>query len=138
MKEDELNKLIIQWFSETLPQGSVWHHSPNEGKRHVSYKKRLYALGMHAGWPDLELFVPLKGWKNPERKAAIFIELKVNKNKLTDNQSAVQKALLIAGQHVITCWTLQQVRAFLEGLLILQETPRRRIIEEMSVLQERN
>jgi hypothetical protein len=41
MTEDELQMHIVQWLDASLPMGSVVHHSPNEGKRHVAYKVRL-------------------------------------------------------------------------------------------------
>jgi len=43
-------------------------------------------MGMALGWPDLEVFVPKEGWIHPLEKAGIFIELKANKGRLTDNQ----------------------------------------------------
>jgi hypothetical protein len=55
MTEDELQMHIVQWLDASLPMGSVVHHSPNEGRRHVAYKVRLKKLGMAAGWPDLRL-----------------------------------------------------------------------------------
>ena len=64
MTEDELQIHIVQWLYASLPMGSVVHHSPNESKRHVAYKVRLKKLGMAAGWPDLEIFVPDTGWND--------------------------------------------------------------------------
>ena len=49
MTEDELQIYIVQWLDASLPMGSVVHHSPNEGKRHVAYKVRLKKAG-HGGW----------------------------------------------------------------------------------------
>ena len=61
MKEDDLQKHVIQWLEIALPDNSVYHHSPNEGVRHVAFRRRLKAMGMAAGWPDIELFVPKMG-----------------------------------------------------------------------------
>ena len=49
MTEDELQTYVVHWLQVALPLGSVFHHSPNEGKRHVAYKMRLKKLGMAAG-----------------------------------------------------------------------------------------
>ena len=68
MTEDELQTYVVHWLQMALPLGSVWHHSPNEGKRHVAYKIRLKKLGMAAGWPDLEIFVPDNGWRDKAAK----------------------------------------------------------------------
>jgi hypothetical protein len=76
MTEDELQMHIVHWLDASLPMGSVVHHSPNEGRRHVAYKVRLKKLGMAAGWPDLEIFVPDTGWNDLAAKGPIMIELK--------------------------------------------------------------
>ena len=64
---------IVQWLDASLPMGSVVHHSPNEGRRHVAYKVRLKKLGMAAGWPDLEIYVPDAGWNYLSDKGPIMI-----------------------------------------------------------------
>lgn len=133
MNEDELNKHVVQWFEEALPDNAVWHHSPNEGLRHVAFKRRLKSMGMALGWPDLEVFVPKEGWIHPLEKAGIFIELKANKGRLTENQKAIQRCLRMAGEHVETCWTLQEVKLWLGSMLKLRDTPRAGIIEQLAI-----
>ena len=54
MTEYELHLQIIDYLQARLPAGSVIHHSPNEGKRHVAYKAKLAAMGMKSGLPDIE------------------------------------------------------------------------------------
>ena len=60
MLEDDLQKYVIQWLEIALPDNSVYHHSPNEGVRHVAFRRKLKAMGMASGWPDIEIFVPRK------------------------------------------------------------------------------
>ena len=75
MKEDELHAHIVQWLDLALPAGSIVHHSPNEGRRHVSYKLKMRRMGMKPGWPDLEVFVPQHGWKDPLQQGPIMLEV---------------------------------------------------------------
>ena len=56
--EDELQRNVSTWLDAVLPDGCVYHHSPNEGKRHISYINRLKKMGTKYGWPDLEVFCP--------------------------------------------------------------------------------
>jgi|TARA_R100000458_G_scaffold18834_1_gene16463 hypothetical protein len=131
MKEDDLQKYVIQWLEIALPDNSVYHHSPNEGVRHVAFRRRLKAMGMAAGWPDIELFVPKDGWRFPNEKAGIFIELKAKKGRMTESQKAIQRCLRMTGEHVETCYSLDQVKLWLQTLLQLKDNPRMQIIERM-------
>ena len=131
MKEDDLQKHVIQWLEIALPDNSVYHHSPNEGVRHVAFRRRLKAMGMAAGWPDIELFVPKDGWRFPNEKAGIFIELKAKKGRMTESQKAIQRCLRMTGEHVETCYSLDQVKLWLGTLLHLKNNPRMQILEEM-------
>ena len=131
MKEDDLQKHVIQWLEIALPDNSVYHHSPNEGVRHVAFRRRLKAMGMAAGWPDIELFVPKDGWRFPNDKAGIFIELKAKKGRMTESQKAIQRCLRMTGEHVETCYSLDQVKLWLGTLLQLKNNPRMQIIGEM-------
>ena len=70
MLEDTLHKHIIQWLEIALPDNSVYHHSPNEGIRHIAFRKKLKAMGMVSGWPDSLQQVKL--WLNT------LVELKKN------------------------------------------------------------
>ena len=117
MTEDELQKHVVDWLKASLPMGSVVHHSPNEGQRHVAYKVRLKSLGMITGWPDLEIFVPDTGWIDLACKGPIMFELKRPKGgRLTDKR-------------------LSQVQAYLQPLLHLRDTPQARITQQLCEAQ---
>ena len=73
--EDQLQMRIGQWLDLALPPGAVWHHSPNEGNRHVAYKVKQKRMGTKAGWPDIEIFVPGDQSKIGV-SISLFIELK--------------------------------------------------------------
>lgn len=131
MLEDDLQKYVIQWLEIALPDNSLYHHSPNEGVRHVAFRRKLKAMGMVSGWPDIEIFVPREGWLHPLEKAGIFIELKAKKGRMTENQKAIQRCLRMTGEHIETCYSLQQVKLWLNTLVELKKNPRMQIIEKM-------
>ena len=114
MTEDELQAYVVHWLQVALPLGSVFHHSPNEGKRHVAYKLRLKKLGMASGWPDLEIFVPTNGWHD---EAA--------------NQKDIQERLKCCGVYCVTAKRLGHVEAYLKPLVKLRGTTQANIIRQM-------
>ena len=136
MTEDELQEYVVHWLQVALPLGSVWHHSPNEGKRHVSYKLRLKKLGMAAGWPDLEIFVPETGWRDPADKGPIMIELKRPKGgSLSANQKDIQDRLKCTGVYCVTAKRLGHVAAYLKPLIKLRQTTQADIIRQLCEAQ---
>lgn len=117
--EDIVHLRIARWLDIMLPPGSVWHHSPNEGNRHVAFKVKQKRMGTKAGWPDIEIFVPgdqtLCGIS-----LSIFIEVKGAKGKATANQIAIRDKLEEAGAIWQLCRSVDQVQEFLEGLIKLR------------------
>lgn len=117
--EDIVHLRIARWLDIMLPPGSVWHHSPNEGNRHVAFKVKQKRMGTKAGWPDIEIFVPgdqtLCG-----ASLSIFIEVKGAKGKATANQIAIRDKLEEAGGIWQLCRSVDQVQEFLEGLIKLR------------------
>ncbi len=119
MTEQELHMLVAEFLRERLPEGSVWHHSPNEGRRHVNYKVKLARMGARSGWPDIEIFVPEIFFVG-ERWAPIFIELKRPKGgSVSEKQRQVRDELREIGCHWEVCRSVEQVQTFLEGLVVL-------------------
>ena len=118
--EDQLQIRVAQWLDLALPPGAVWHHSPNEGNRHVAYKVKQKRMGTKAGWPDIEIFVPGDQSK-VGISISIFIELKRPKGgKLSENQAMVRDKLELAGCFWQLCRSIDQVHEFLEGLIKLR------------------
>ena len=120
MTEDELQKQVASWLHYAFPPGCVFHHSPNEGTRHVAFKHKLKLMGTKFGWPDLEIFVP-----GDESKigcsTSVFIELKRLKGgKLTPNQEEMRNRLLLAGCHWGLARSVEQVRDILEPIMKLR------------------
>lgn len=120
MTEDELQKQVVNWLQVALPEGCVFHHSPNEGTRHVAFKRKLRLMGTKFGWPDLEIFVPADQ-SRVGISASIFIELKRLKGgKLTPNQEEMKARLLLAGCHWGLARSLEQVHEILDPIVKLK------------------
>ena len=103
--EADEQKALIQWakFQEKkYSELKMLMHVPNEGKRSPRYGAELKRLGLQAGFPDLALFVPRNG------KAALFIEMKVGRNKCTDNQKKWIRNLLEQGYEVKVCYSCEE------------------------------
>ena len=130
--EKALQQYIVQWLDATLPDLSVVHHSPNEGRRHVAFKTTLQRAGTRWGWPDLEVFVPAAGWWVPEVRGAIFLEVKAPKGRPTDAQTATQQALRNCECHVAEVRSIQDVESFLAPLLRLAIGGRAGLIRQLA------
>ena len=111
--EDELQRQVVDWLQLALPPGCVFHHSPNEGTRHVAFKQKLKRLGTRFGWPDLEIFCP--------GKPPVFIELKVGKNTITAAQNKTLQALSTAGCVTAVCRNLDDVRQVLGTVVQMKD-----------------
>lgn len=131
MTEAKLQSLIVQWLEAALPAGAVWHHSPNEGKRHVAFKQKLKVLGTRWGWPDLEIFVPPSSFHQPEEWAPLFLEVKIKKGRATENQRATQQQLQSCACRVAEVRSIEEVEAFLAPLIHLETRGRAGLIRQL-------
>tara|TARA_R100001377_G_scaffold12886_1_gene6470 strand:+ start:1541 stop:1972 length:432 start_codon:yes stop_codon:yes gene_type:complete len=130
--EAELQRLVVLWLDAALPDGAIYHHSPNEGKRHISYNVKLKLLGMKTGFPDLVLFVPTRYfWSGIP--CSIFIELKRPKGgKTSPAQKLMHEALLVTGAAVATLNSLAKVKMFLSNFIELKENTHSKILEQQA------
>lgn len=113
MTEAQLQNLVADYLRVALPDGSIFHHSPNEGKSHVAHRVKLRKAGMCTGWPDLEIFCP--------GKPPVFIELKVGKNTITAAQNKTMQALSLAGCVTAVCRSLDDVRQVLGTVVQMKD-----------------
>lgn len=100
--EDRLQIGCVRWFS--LAYGSyarLLHHSPNGGHRNVMEAAKFKQMGVRAGYPDLTLLVPRKGYH------ALFIEMKTAKGKQSEHQREYQAELEKQGYKYIICRSVQ-------------------------------
>ena len=120
LSEAEIQEQVIKVLDLTLPLGSVRHHSPNEGMHKPHYRKKQAKFGMLSGFPDIEIFVQRHWFHDDVRWAPIFIELKSEKGRLSDNQKVVLQKLDEAGCHTMVCRSVLEVQDFLNGLIKLR------------------
>lgn len=103
--EAQEQKSLIEWAKwqeGRYPELKMLMHIPNEGKRSKRYGAELKRLGLRPGFPDLGLFVPRNN------KSGLFIEMKVGRNKCTDNQKKWIKALIGQGYEVKVCYSCEE------------------------------
>lgn len=132
MREHELQELLVRWLDAALPLGSVLHHSPSEGKRHVSFSARLKRMGLRAGWPDLEIFSPPLGFREGVTPAAIFLEVKTPKGRARPNQVATHAALRSCGCYVFTVTSVADAEERLAPLLEMDVTGRASLLRQLA------
>ena len=112
---------VVEYLNAVLPVGCVFHHSPNEGRRHVAYKVKLKKSGTQAGWPALEIFVPSE-FSTSGSPRSIFLELKTKKGRISEMQKIRRDELLAAGCEWNLCRSLDDVEQFLDELIHLKVT----------------
>ena len=117
--EDELQRNVSTWLDAVLPDGCVYPHSPNEGKRHISYINRLKKMGTKYGWPDLEVFCPGSVTTSGFNEA-IFIELKTARGVMNENQRRMRDQIITAGFSWALCKSINEVEDFLRPLVKLR------------------
>ena len=74
------------------------YHVPNEGKRSKSAGARMKQEGLKPGVPDVCLPVPRGGFHG------LYVEMKVGKNKPTDNQREWLAGLKEQGYATAVCY----------------------------------
>ena len=112
VSEDDLQRQVILMLKTRLLPDTLYHHSPNEGVRKVQFKMKLKSMGTRFGWPDLEIFAP--GHETVSSKnETLFVELKLNKGKLSPNQVSIRDSLISAGFPWALCRSVEEVETFL-------------------------
>lgn len=135
MNEAKIQAFMCQWLNHVLPMGTLFHHSPNEGRRHVSFRVKLKKMGFRAGWPDLEIFTQPTNFNENITPGAIFIEVKGEKGRLSAAQKDVHTSLASFGCYVGVCTSITTCKDFLAPLLSLRHTPQSQIIHQMEQSQ---
>lgn len=99
--ESELQKQCVRWFRIKYPQ-YILFSIPNGGSRNAIEAKRLKAEGVVAGVADLQLLFG-NGIYN-----ALFIEMKVGKNKQSENQIAFQQYCDKNNYKYVVCYSFDE------------------------------
>lgn len=128
--EYQFHKFVVGWLDVSLPDGCFFHHSPNEGRKHVNYHVKMKSMGMKSGFPDLCLFVPTKYFWNGT-PCSIFLELKRPGGRVTPIQKEVHKKLEDTGAAVAVIDNISKLKTFLSNLIELKENSHAKLIERM-------
>ena len=88
--EQDLQKACVAWFKMQYPKEIIMH-IPNGGKMPIGQAMNLKRAGLLAGVPDLFIPTAKKGYNG------YFIELKVGKNKPSEEQNNIIGHLRLNG-----------------------------------------
>lgn len=122
---------LMHWavfMKNRYPELELLYHVPNGGKRDRTTAAKLKAEGVKAGVPDLVLPVGRGGY------LGLYIEMKVGKNKTTENQEYWLKKLTEQGYRTAVCYGWEEASAVLEDYL--SQMPTLRIINEWRKMNE--
>lgn len=119
MTEAQEQKFLFQWVAlaeQKYPELELLHHIPNGGKRNVREAASLKKQGVKSGVPDICLPSAHGGYHG------LYIELKVGKNKTSDNQNKWLEMLMKQKYFVSVCYGWRQAADLLEEYLSKPET----------------
>ena len=114
-KEDNLQKSVALYLDSL---GLIWFHPPNEIKAKPQYYKKRKALGVKSGVPDIMVLNHSKYY------TGLAIELKVGKNKPTDNQLKWLEDLKSIGYYTLVSYSLEEVIDIIDGYIKDEELPK--------------
>jgi hypothetical protein len=122
LTERDIHQSIVDWLQVALPDGSVFHHSPNEGRHKVQYRVMQKRLGVRAGWPDIEIFANRTWWREDTglHWAPVFLEIKTPTGRLSENQKRIHDKLNKAGCHVAVVRSIDETCEALSQLMELR------------------
>lgn len=92
---------FVEWFNLKLPQ-YLLYAIPNGGKRFLREAVRLKRQGVLAGVPDLFLAEQRKGF------GGLYLELKVGRNGLSQEQVRIHAYLRVRGYKVDVCRSFEE------------------------------
>jgi len=116
MKNEEAieQQTLFQWAalaSTNRPELKLLHHIPNGGKRNIVTAVKLKREGVKAGVPDIFLPVP-RGSKH-----GLYIEMKAEKGRLSENQKWWLKELKKQGYETAVCFGWEEAKETIERYL---------------------
>ena len=93
-----------EWESRTRWELSMMYHIPNGGRRDVIEAAHLKKQGVKPGVPDICLPVARSG------KHGLYIEMKVGKNRPTENQDRWLRMLAMQDYAVAVCYGFEDAK----------------------------
>lgn len=107
---------LIKWFDlQHKEYAGRLFAVPNGGQRNIIVATRLKAEGLRSGVPDLMLPVACGGYHG------IFIEMKIEKGKLTESQSDWLGFLNAQNYYATACYGFDEARNVINTYLLLQK-----------------
>ncbi len=101
---------VIRWFRLQYPKLTMFA-IPNGGLRHIRTAARLKDEGVMAGVADLFLMKPSGLYHG------LFIEMKSEKGKLTDNQTLFLRKAIFEGYEIKVCYSFIEAKESIEHYL---------------------
>lgn len=101
--EDDVQIALFEWaavMEHSMPGLRLMYHVPNGGRRSISEAVRFKAMGVKPGVPDVCLPVARGGYHG------LYVEIKVGRNKPSDNQLRWIDDLRAEGYQVALCYGL--------------------------------
>jgi len=117
--------LFVKWASmqsNKHPELKMLFAIPNGGHRHVAVAKKLKEEGVKAGVPDL--FLAVSTLIGRARYHGLFIEMKVGKNNLRENQKWWFERLREQGFRCEVCYSFEEARNVICDYLKIEENSR--------------
>lgn len=116
LSEAEEQCKLMSWanhcaYTGIYPELALLFAIPNGGKRNAAEAAHLKRQGVKAGVPDLCLAVPRGEYHG------LYIELKVGKNKPTDNQLGWLRLLRQYGYAVAVCYSAEEAKDVIDKYL---------------------
>jgi len=114
MSESSEQIALFQWavYNEgKLPELKLLYAIPNGGKRYKTTAIRLKKEGVRSGVPDLCLPVARQSFHG------LYIEMKIDRNKPSENQIWWINQLSRQGYKVKTCWGWVEAKGEIEAYL---------------------
>lgn len=100
LRPEEIDHInTVAWFEEEFPElAEDFHHFANERRCSVMEGRKLKRMGVRKGVLDFFLAVPSSGYHG------LWVELKVNKGKLTPEQIAFIERKNARGYLALAVW----------------------------------
>lgn len=105
---------VIEWAlynQHRYPELRLLYHIPNGGRRDARTGAMMKRQGVKPGVPDLHLPVPRGKYHS------LFIEMKTEKGKASENQKEWIKALSDEGNMAVVCHSAEEAIAVLKVYL---------------------
>lgn len=104
-EEDNLQSACVRWFSLQFPKFEPFLiHIPNEGKRSWKTGKKLLAMGMRRGAPDLVLLIPNRTYP------FLCIEMKTPKGRQSPEQKEYEMQMTMVGAKYLVVRSFDEFR----------------------------